>query len=71
MEQQKEPTLEDQVGQIHRDVKALADKLGIDYKEVLSLLTHREIVILNLELRRIHEMFDLLFEKKAKKKGRR
>jgi hypothetical protein len=62
----KEPTLEEQVESIRKDVAELARKLKISPEKTLSLLSHRELVIMNTQLRAIHEMLDLLYARKAK-----
>ena len=61
-------SLVEQVSKIRDEVAGIAAQLGITPEQALRLLTHREIVILNTQLRGIHEMLDLLYGKKAKKK---
>lgn len=69
MEQPKEPPLEAQVGQIRKDVASLSKKLRISREETIMLLMQRELVIANRQLAQLHEMLDLVYEKKTK--GRR
>ena len=66
MEQPKEPPkelpLDQQVGRAHKDVVSLSKKLRISREETIMLLMQRELVFLNAELRRVHEMTDLLLK---------
>ena len=85
MEQPKEPPkelpLDQQVERAHKDVVSLAKKLRISREETIMLLMQRELVFLNTELRRVHEMTDFLLtdthemldllRRKAKGKGKR
>jgi hypothetical protein len=68
--ERKEPSLAEQLSRIQEDVKSLAKTLKIDPETALKLLSHRELVIMNAQLRAVHEMLDLLYTgKKVKKRG--
>lgn len=54
-EQPKEPTIEQQLRGIRKDVAAYARALGIKPREALMLLMQRELVILNSQAARILE----------------
>lgn len=70
MERPKEEVpLAEQLSRIQEDIRSLARELKIPPREILGLLSHRELVILNTQLRSIHEMLDLLYAEKAKGKG--
>lgn len=71
MERSKEPPLDEQVAAIRADIATLAKKLKISPEATLKLLSHRELVIMNTQLRAVHEHLDLIEGRAGKAKGRK
>lgn len=67
MEEQKEQKqfMADLKG-ILTEVKQTASKLKVSRREALALTTHRELLILNAELQRVHGVLDLIYSKIGK-----
>jgi hypothetical protein len=63
----KEPTLEEQIESMRKNIAELARKLKISPEKTLNFLSHRELVIMNRQLTEIHEMLDLLYKEKKEK----
>ena len=66
-----EPELAEQLSRILGDVRALARRLRTDPETALKLLSHRELVIMNTQLSRIHEALDLLYARGERRIGER
>lgn len=63
-------TVEKEIKTLFSNIHEMAKKLDLPYKLVLTLLSHRELLIINQQLRQLHEMFDLIYaEKKPHKEA--
>ena len=55
--------IEEAIKKIYQDLKEISKKTGLKTKELLPLMANRELVIINSQLRALHERLDRLDRK--------
>jgi hypothetical protein len=55
--------LEEDLKKIIGELESIAKRLNMPIQQLIPIMTHREIVILNQQLRAIHEHLDMIEEK--------
>ena len=66
-EEVKPVPLEEDVSKVLKGLERIAEKLDMPLWQLLPLMTHREIVILNSELRAIHQHLHWLCDRLIKR----
>ncbi|PVX27283.1 MAG: hypothetical protein CW716_03115 [Candidatus Bathyarchaeum sp.] len=56
-------SIEDSIKKIYKELKDISKKTGLKTKELLPLMANRELVIINSQLRVLHEHLDRLDKK--------
>lgn len=62
-EEVKPLTLEEDLKGILQDLEKIAKKLDIPMWQLLPVMTHREVVILNQQLKAVHDLLEKVLEK--------
>jgi len=60
-------SLEEDVSRILKDIERIAKKTDIPLYTLIPILSHREFVIINNQLRQIHEMLDYILAELKKR----
>lgn len=68
-EEVKPVPLEEDLKAIIEDMERISKEVGISLWQLLPIMTHREIVIMNQQLRAIHEHLDMIEERRRKKES--
>jgi hypothetical protein len=61
--EEKKLSFEEELKQIHDGYKRISKKTGIKMKELIPTIMIRELVIMNNQLRAVHEHLDLMEER--------
>ena len=68
-EEVKPISLEEDLKTIIGDMETISKKIDLPLWQLLPIMTHREIVIMNQQLRAIHEHLDMIEERQRKKES--